>query len=93
VSEDRPEVAPVEVDARPVIAAGTGLWLLALLLLGTVFHSALARHHATWWLWACGIGAVLGAYGYYYVSRHVPRSPAAPSSNAEGSETQVTDPE
>lgn len=73
MSDERPDVEPVEVDARPVIAVGTGLWLLALLLLGTVFHHTLARHHATWWLWACGIGAVLGAYGYLFVSRRRPR--------------------
>jgi len=69
----RPEVAPVEVDSRPVIAAGTIAWLIALVLLATVFHHTLARHHATWWLWSCGIGAVLGGYGYSYVSRRVMR--------------------
>lgn len=69
VSEQRPEVEPVEVDARPVIAVGTGLWLLALLVLGTAFRHTLQEHHATWWLWACGIGAVLGCYGYYYAAR------------------------
>jgi hypothetical protein len=70
---EKPNVEPVEVDARPVIAVGTGLWLVALILLATVFHQDLVRHHTTWWIWACGVGAVLGGYGYYFAGRHGPR--------------------
>lgn len=70
---ERPNVAPVEVDARPVIAAGTVAWLVALVLLATVFHHALQRHHATFWIWSCAIGAGLGAYGYVFAGSHRPR--------------------
>lgn len=69
---DRPELEPAEVDARPVIWVGIAVWLIALILLATVFHHALARHHATWWLWSCGIGAAFGLYGVRYAGRHVP---------------------
>jgi hypothetical protein len=33
------------------------------------FRSDLQRHHATWWLWACGLGIVLGLYGLRFALR------------------------
>lgn len=69
---ERPTVEALEVDARPMILAGTAAWLVALVVLATVFRDDLQRHHATWWLWSCGIGAVIGLYGLYWASRHPP---------------------
>lgn len=46
-----------------VTIAGLVLWVVAFVLLATVFHHDLQRHHATWWLWSCACGIVLGLYG------------------------------
>jgi hypothetical protein len=65
----RPDPEPLEVDERPMVAIGMGLWLLALIVLAVFFRDDLRRHHAEWWLWTCGIGIALGAYGLRFVSR------------------------
>jgi hypothetical protein len=46
-----------------VTIAGLVLWVIAFVLLATVFRHDLQRHHATWWLWSCPFGVVLGLYG------------------------------
>ncbi|MEY2434309.1 MAG: hypothetical protein QOC92_4034 [Acidimicrobiaceae bacterium] len=65
----RPDPEPLEVDERPLVLAGIVLWLLALIVLSVFFRDDLRRHHDEWWLWTCGIGIVLGAYGLRFVSR------------------------
>ena len=82
----KPNVEPVEIDARPIIAGGTVVWLVALVLLATVFHHDLVRHHATWWLSTCGIGAGLGVYGVYFATTHRPQ--AAPEQTEESANSQ-----
>jgi membrane protein DedA with SNARE-associated domain len=54
-----------EPNSREVEAtvAGLAVWVVAFVLLATVFHHDLQRHHATWWLWSCPCGIVLGLYG------------------------------
>src|SRR5438046_1327064 len=47
-----PDPEPLEVDEPRIVLAGIGLWVVALVLLATVFRDDLRRHHATWWLWA-----------------------------------------
>jgi membrane protein DedA with SNARE-associated domain len=49
--------------------AGIALWAIALVVLAVFFRHDLARHHATWWLWSCGLGLVLGLYGLRFASR------------------------
>lgn len=61
--EPRRPMEPMRTNEVAVIAAGMGLWAVALILLSTVFRHDLQRHHASWWLWACGLGLVLGLYG------------------------------
>lgn len=61
----------MEVNDRLVLGIGTGLWLVALVVLAFAFHRDLTRHHAGWWLWTCLAGIVMGLYGiaYFYVRR------------------------
>ena len=65
----RPELAPYDVDERPVIAVGMVLWAVAFVVLVVFFRDDLRRHDTEWWLWSCGIGIVLGAYGLRFVAR------------------------
>ena len=52
-----------------IVLVGLALWVVALVLLATVFLDDLRRHDATWWLWACVVGIVLGLYGLRFVLR------------------------
>lgn len=65
----RPDPAPLQTDDRPIVVVGTALWVVALVLLAVFFRDDLRRHHTTWWLWACGVGIVLGLNGLRVVSR------------------------
>ena len=68
-----PDPEPIEVDEPRIVLAGIGLWVVALVLLATVFRDDLRRHHATWWLWACAVGIALGLYGLRFVKRRARR--------------------
>jgi membrane protein DedA with SNARE-associated domain len=54
-----------------ILAAWVGivLWAIALVVLAVFFRHDLQRHHATWWLWACGLGLALGLYGLRFAHR------------------------
>ena len=54
-----------EPNSREVEVAVVGIviWVVAFVLLATVFRHDLQRHHATWWLWSCPCGVILGLYG------------------------------
>ena len=56
---------------QEVLAAviGTIAWAVALVVLAVFFRHDLHRHHATWWLWACGFGLALGLYGLRFALR------------------------
>jgi hypothetical protein len=58
-------------DQQEVLAVSVGmvLWAVALVVLAVFFRHDLQRHHATWWLWACGLGIVLGLYGLRFALR------------------------
>jgi membrane protein DedA with SNARE-associated domain len=58
-------------DQQEVLAAAVGmaLWAIALVVLAVFFRDHLQRHDATWWLWACGLGLVLGLYGLRFALR------------------------
>jgi membrane protein DedA with SNARE-associated domain len=67
---------PSEQTSEPpprdeILAAVVGivLWALALVVLATFFRHDLQRHHATWWLWSCGLGLALGLYGLRFALR------------------------
>jgi predicted MFS family arabinose efflux permease len=51
------------------VAVGMALWAIALIVLAVFFRHDLQRHHATWWLWSCGFGLVLGMYGLRFALR------------------------
>ncbi len=60
------ELDPVKVNLRLVLAVGTGLWLIVLIVLAA-FNQALADAGLLWWLHTAGIGALLGAIGFFTV--------------------------
>lgn len=58
----RPPPQPLRVDAVRVVALGTGLWLVALLVL-LVFVGRLAESDQLLWLWTALAGFLLGLLG------------------------------
>jgi hypothetical protein len=65
----RPDPEPFEVDERPFVVVGIALWVVAFVVLAVFFRADLRAHHTEWWLWSCGVGVLLGAYGLRFVSR------------------------
>jgi hypothetical protein len=65
------EQEPRLADQQEVLAVvvGLALWAIALVVLAVFFRHDLQRHHATWWLWSCGFGLVLGLYGLRFALR------------------------
>jgi Protein of unknown function (DUF2530) len=49
-------------DELACVVVGVTLWSVALVL-GVFFRDDLDRHDASWWLWSCVIGILLGLYG------------------------------
>ena len=45
------------------VVTGLILWSIALVVLTVFFRDDLDRHDASWWLWSCAIGILLGLYG------------------------------
>ncbi len=66
--ERRPDPPALETDDVPVVAAGTALWGVALLVL-TVLRLADVGDVQGWWLVMCGCGIALGLVGVRYVRR------------------------
>jgi hypothetical protein len=63
----RPDPLPLETDDVPVVAVGTALWALALLVL-LVLRLA-GTEVRDWWLGMCGWGVALGLLGVVYTRR------------------------
>ncbi|HET7385826.1 MAG TPA: DUF2530 domain-containing protein [Nocardioidaceae bacterium] len=63
-----PRLAPLDVDGTRTVAVGTGLWLLAFILLLPFYGRLQATHHL-WWLWTCLAGFGLGVIGWDYCRR------------------------
>lgn len=61
-------VEPLEVDAVRVMAAGTALWCVALVVL-VLLRSTLDRHDAGWWVWVAVAGIGLGGIGLVVTTR------------------------
>ena len=64
----QPAPEPLETDEVRVVAAGTLLWVLALLVL-LPFAGRLAAAGRSWWLWTCLLGILLGLAGIVYCRR------------------------
>ena len=60
---------PVDADGVNAVALGTLAWSVALVVLGVFFRQPLAEADATWWIWVCAVGAILGVFGLLYVTR------------------------
>ncbi len=70
----RPDPPPLETDDVRIVAGGTALWALALVVLLVLKAVGVEVH--TWWLTMCAIGALLGLYGVRYCRKrrsHLPR--------------------
>lgn len=60
---------PVDADGVNAVALGTIAWTVALVVLLLFFRQPLADADASWWIWVCAVGAVLGVMGLVYVTR------------------------
>jgi hypothetical protein len=65
----RPDPEPLQTNDRPVIYAGIGAWIVTFVVLVVFFRDDLRHHHATYWLWACGIGVAMGLYGLHFTRK------------------------
>lgn len=64
----RPDPPAWETDDFPVVAAGTALWAVALVVL-VVLDLAGATEVHRWWLAMCCCGVALGLAGIRYIRR------------------------
>ncbi|GGK96563.1 hypothetical protein Sme01_34890 [Sphaerisporangium melleum] len=60
-----PDLAPLETKDAATILAGTGLWVVALVVLLIIQPGP--EHQ--WWIWTCAAGVGLGIFGYWFVKR------------------------
>lgn len=60
---------PLDVDGVNATIVGTAAWFVALVVLTVFFRGMLAAHDATWWIWVCVAGTVLGLIGLAYMLR------------------------
>ena len=64
------DVAPVPPPNLPtlrIVAVGTVLWAVALVV--TLLVPALHTGERSWWPWSCVTGIALGAFAWWYVRR------------------------
>jgi hypothetical protein len=61
-------VRPLDVDGTRTVAVGSGLFLLAFLVL-LPFHDSLREDGRGWWLWTCLAGFGVGVLGWDYCRR------------------------
>ena len=64
--------APLELDDTRVVAAGTALWLAALVVLALARVAGAGVHG--WWLVMCVCGTVLGVVGLRVLARRRARA-------------------
>jgi len=65
----RPDPEPIDTNDRPVVLVGIAGWIVAFVVLAVFFRDDLKHHHATYWLWACVLGAAMGLYGLYFLRK------------------------
>lgn len=61
-------IRPVDNDGVVVVSAGTGVWLIALVVLA-LLHAQLSAHGHLWWIATAAIGFGLGLLGIAYCLR------------------------
>jgi len=64
----RPDPPPLPYDGVLTVTVGTGLWLVALIVL-LPFWSHLQRDGHLWWIATAATGFGLGLVGIYYCRR------------------------
>ncbi len=62
VPEKRPDLVPLDVRAAPVVAIGTALWVVALIVVWVAGGP-------TSWRWTCVCGVALGLLGVVVSAR------------------------
>ncbi len=81
-----PDPAPLETNDTATILAGTGLWVLALIVLLIMNPSPDHR----WWIWTCVAGIAFGLFGCWFVRRRDRRGGGGdPSSTGEQKDESV----
>jgi hypothetical protein len=75
--ETAPSLRPVESDGVAVVSAGTGLWLIALIVL-SLLHRRLEQDGHLWWIAMAAVGFGLGLLGIGYCLRLRHRRAEAP---------------
>jgi len=76
--ERKPDPPPLETDDVAIVAGGTALWAVALVVL--LVLKAAGTDVRDWWWQMCACGVVLGLYGVNHCWRRRARiSGAAPS--------------
>ena len=81
-TQRRPDPPPLATNDRPVVLVGIALWAVAFVVLVGIalwavafvvlvvfFRHDLHRHHATYWIWSCGIGVAMGLYGLHFIKQ------------------------
>lgn len=63
----RPDPEPLETDDVMIVAGGTALWLVALVVL--IVLRVAGADVRTWWIVMCACGAALGVVGVRYCQR------------------------
>ena len=66
-ADRQPDLKPVDVDVVPIVAIGTAVWALALVVVIAV--PAWRTAHGGLWLWTCVAAVGLGLIGMVYVRR------------------------
>ena len=79
----RPAPAPLDVDLHRIMAVGTLVWGVALVVTGVL---ALLGHGATQAVAACVAGIGIGLYGMRWARRHQTTAPAEPGADLPGSD-------
>ena len=67
MTDRRPDPPPLETDDVKIVAAGTAVWAIALVVL-LVLRLA-GTDVRTWWIQMCAAGALLGLVGVRYCVR------------------------
>jgi hypothetical protein len=68
----RPDPAPLPYDGVLTVTVGTGLWLIALIVL-LPFWTRLNNDGHLWWIATAAIGFGLGVVGVFYCRRRSAR--------------------
>lgn len=62
-----PALQPMAVESATILAVGTALWVVALVL--TLLVPSLHAGDRSWWPWCCVVGVVGGSLAFLYVRR------------------------